>query len=69
MTEQANKQDSIKIDDREFKLEDLSEQARAQINNLRATDMEIAQLQQKMAIAQTARTAYANALKSELPEA
>jgi hypothetical protein len=58
---------TITIDGTQYKVSDLSEQAKSQITNLRVTDQEIARLQQQMAIAQTARTAYANALKKELP--
>jgi len=61
----ANEQ-TIKIDGQDYNLADLSESARNQLVNLRVTDQEIARLQQQMAIAQTARVAYANALKSEL---
>jgi len=61
----ANEQ-TIKIDGQDYNLADLSESARNQLVNLRVTDQEIARLQQQMAIAQTARVAYANALKTEL---
>ena len=56
-------------DGKEYSPEDLSDNARAQITNLRVTEQEIARLNQQPAILQTARTAYANALKAELPEA
>ncbi|WP_163649506.1 DUF6447 family protein [Modicisalibacter sp. 'Wilcox'] len=65
----ADTQDqTITIDGADYNLADLSENARNQVVNLRVTDQEIARLQQQLAIAQTARTAYANALKSELPQ-
>ncbi|KXS36123.1 DUF6447 family protein [Modicisalibacter tunisiensis] len=64
----ADTQDqTISIDGADYNLAELSENARNQVVNLRVTDQEIARLQQQLAIAQTARTAYANALKSELP--
>jgi len=62
----ANEQ-TITIDGQNYNLADLSDAARNQLVNLRVTDQEIARLQQQMAIAQTARVAYANALKAELP--
>lgn len=63
----ANEQ-TITIDGQNYNLADLSDAARNQLVNLRVTDQEIASLQQKLAIAQTARVAYANALKAELPD-
>jgi len=59
---------TLTIDGAEYNLADLSENARAQVTNLRVTDQEIARLQQQLAIAQTARTAYARALSAELPK-
>ena len=57
---------SITIDGKEYNLEDLSDSSRAQLSSLQLTDQRISQLQLDLAIAQTARNAYANALKSEL---
>ncbi|WP_252107302.1 MULTISPECIES: DUF6447 family protein [unclassified Halomonas] len=62
------KAQTVTIDGQEYNMADLSENARAQLVNLRVTDQEIQRLNQQLAIAQTARTAYANALKAELPE-
>lgn len=58
---------TITIDGKEYALGSLSEAAKAQLTNLRVVDQEISRLQQQQAIAQTARNAYANALKAELP--
>jgi hypothetical protein len=58
----------VKIDEKEYDPDNLSETARKQIMNLQVADQEIASLQQKLAIAQTARNAYATALKEQLPE-
>ena len=58
---------TITIDDKEYALDSLSDAAKAQVTNLRVTDQEISRLQQQMAIMQTARKAYANALQAELP--
>lgn len=64
----AEQQQTLTIDGTEYNVADLSENARTQVVNLRATDEQIQRLNQQLAIAQTARTAYANALKAELPE-
>jgi hypothetical protein len=66
MAEQQDK--TITIDGVDYALADLSDNARAQLNNLRVTDQEIARLEQRLAIFQTARATYANALKNELPK-
>ncbi|MCG7600457.1 DUF6447 family protein [Halomonas sp. McH1-25] len=60
---------TVTVNGTDYNLADLSENARSQVVNLRVTDQEIARLQQQLAIAQTARTAYANALQQELPKA
>lgn len=58
----------VTIDDKEYDPDKLSDSAKGQIVNLQVVDQEIASLQQKLAIAQTARNAYATALKEELAE-
>lgn len=58
----------INIDGNDYEIESLSDAAKNQITSMRVADQEIANLQQKLALAQTARMAYANALKAELPE-
>tara|TARA_R110001606_G_scaffold167189_2_gene311573 strand:+ start:7690 stop:8058 length:369 start_codon:yes stop_codon:yes gene_type:complete len=63
----ADDNQAITIDGTDYNLADLSENARNQVVNLRVTDAEIAKLNQQLAIYQTARTAYANALSAELP--
>lgn len=59
---------TLTIDGTEYKLDELSETARQQAANLRVTDEEIERLQRQLAIAQTARGAYARALSEELPK-
>ena len=59
---------TITIDGRQYDFKDLSDNARTQIGNLRATDEQIQRLNQQLAIAQTARAAYARALEAELPK-
>ncbi|MGO2132610.1 MAG: DUF6447 family protein [Halomonas sp.] len=57
---------TVTIDGQEYKLDNLSEKAKKQLVNLRITDEEIQRLNHQLAIAQTARSAYANALKEEI---
>lgn len=64
--EQATTQ-KINIDGQEYAVSDLNEKARNLIVNLRVAEQELARLQQQTALVQTARMAYANALKAELP--
>jgi Family of unknown function (DUF6447) len=59
----------ITIDDVAYELDALSDAAKQQLANLQVTDAEIQRLQSLLAIATTARAAYAAALKSELPAA
>lgn len=61
-----SKEKTITIDGVEYKVSDLNDNAKNQIVNLRVTDQEIASLNQKLAIAQTARAAYASALAAEV---
>ncbi|MEA3644088.1 MAG: DUF6447 family protein, partial [Lamprobacter sp.] len=64
MTDQPQ---TLTIDGTDYPIADLSEAAQQQVTNLRVCDQEIQRLQQQLGIAQTARAAYANALKAELP--
>mgnify|MGYP001160593585 CR=1 FL=1 len=57
---------TITIDNKPYTIDSLSEQARTQIINIQAVEAEIAQLQRQLAIAQTARSAYASVLKAEI---
>jgi len=59
---------NITIDNQEYDLDKLSAEAKAQLLSLQVTDQKIAQLQQDLAIAQTARNAYAQALATLLPK-
>lgn len=58
---------TITIDNSDYDLDTLSDAAKAQIANLQTVDRRIAGLQEELAIHQTARIAYANALKAQLP--
>lgn len=58
----------ITIDEKEYELDDLSQEAKAQLDSMLASDTKIAELQRDLAIVQTARNAYAIALKELLPK-
>ncbi|MBA4254374.1 MAG: hypothetical protein C0445_00680 [Polaromonas sp.] len=58
---------TIKVDDREFDIDALSPEAKQQLEMLVACENKLRELQRDTAITQTARNAYANALKSLLP--
>jgi len=56
----------VRIDDVEYELDLLTEEAKAQLLSVQHTDQKIAELQRDLAIAQTARASYANALRELL---
>ena len=58
----------IKIDGKDYVLDDLSEQIRLELGSLRATDVEIARVEATLAMLKTARSAYARAVKEGLAE-
>jgi len=59
---------TIKIDEKDYDVDDLSEDAKAQVLSLNFVDAELNRLQLKVAAMQTARNAYASALNSMLGE-
>ena len=67
MAEQDEQQRTVTIDGTQYNLADLSQNARQQLMNLRAADGEIQRLERQLALARTARQAYARALQQELP--
>jgi hypothetical protein len=58
----------IKINDKDYDTDTLSDSAKAQLTSLQVTDAEIQRLNIQLAIAQTARNAYAKALGELLPK-
>ena len=56
----------ITIDEVEYKLSDLSDNAKAQLANIQFVDAQIQQLNNEWAVADTAKIGYTNALKAEL---
>ena len=59
---------TIKIDNKDYDTDKLSAEAKAQLTNIQVCDQEIQRLQAQLAIAQTARMAYARALGEALPK-
>jgi hypothetical protein len=63
----GTKMPNIKIDNKEYDLETLSDECKAQLTSIQFVEQELARFQAQAAVLQTARTAYAKALKSSLP--
>ncbi len=56
----------ITIDEIEYNLKDLSDNAKAQLSNIQFVDAQLQQLNNEWAVSDTARIGYTNALKAEL---
>lgn len=65
MSEETN---TITIDDKEYSLDDLSDECKAEIQSLQFCEGEIARLNAKLAVAATARIAYQRAVAELMPE-
>ena len=61
------KMPSIKIDNKEYDLDTLSDQCKAQLASIQFVEQELARLQAQAAVLQTAKAAYLQGLKSSLP--
>lgn len=59
---------TVKIDDKEYPVEQLTETAKAQLANLQFVDAELQRLNAQAAVLQTARVAYAKALNDALAQ-
>ncbi len=64
----ANELVKITIDNVEYLFDDLSDEAKAQIHSIQFVDSEIGRLNALLAIANTAKLAYQNALKDVMPK-
>lgn len=62
------KQNLITIDNQQYQLDDLSEEAKGQLVNIQTTEAFIQRINNQRAIAQAARQTYAQQLSSLLPE-
>lgn len=60
---------TLKIDNLEYDLDTLSDDAKAHLASIQFVDQELAKLQMQVAAMQTARSAYLSALKAALPAA
>ena len=60
---------TIKIDNQDYELDQLSAEAKAQLAAMQFCDQELIRLQAQAAAYQTARMAYAKALQAALPTA
>ena len=59
---------TITIDDKEYDVDSLSDESKAQLGSLQYVDSELARLQAHAAALQTARIAYGRALKQTLED-
>lgn len=59
---------TVTINNTEYELETLSDDAKAQLFSIQFVDQEIMQLQARLAAMQTARIGYANGLNTALPK-
>ena len=58
----------ITIDGKEYETDALSDEAKNNIQNVQFCEQKLADLKRELALVQTARNAYAQALKGALPE-
>ncbi len=58
--------EKVTIDDVEYKIDELSDNAKAQLGNIQFVDAQLQQLNNELAVSDTARIGYTNALKGEL---
>ncbi|PID42485.1 MAG: hypothetical protein CSB48_09665 [Proteobacteria bacterium] len=58
----------LKINDKEYLISDLSDDARAQLQSLQFAKAEVQRLNAQLAIAKTAEQAYQRALVASLPK-
>ena len=57
----------VTIDNKDYDLDTLSDEVKGQLSSLQFVDAELVRLNAQTAVLQTARMAYANALKATLP--
>ena len=57
----------LNIDNKEYDVDTLSDECKAQLASIQFCDQELARLQAQAAALQTAKSAYTQALKSSLP--
>lgn len=57
----------IKIDNKDYEFDTLSDEAKSHLQSLQFVDAELARLNNQTAVFQTARIAYSKALQTALP--
>ena len=57
---------TITVDDVEYQLSEMSDDAKAQLSNIQFVDQQVQQLRNEWAVSDTARLGYQAALKGEL---
>ena len=62
----ASEDQRVTIDEVEYELSKLSDNAKLQLSNIKFVDMQLQQLNNELAVADTARIGYTKALKTEL---
>ena len=63
---EEEKEKIVSIDGVDYRLDELSKEALAQVTNIKFVDMQLRQLNNEWAVADTARIGYTNALKAEV---
>ncbi len=58
---------TLKIDNKEYDLDSLSDECKAQLASIQFVEQELVRLQAKAAALQTAKAAYLQGLKASLP--
>lgn len=58
---------TIKIDNKEYNVDALSDEAKQTLNNIQVCDKEIQRLRSQIAITEVARATFINTLKNKLP--
>ena len=58
---------TLKIDNKEYDLDSLSDECKAQLASIQFVERELARLQAQAAVLQTAKAAYLQALQKSLP--
>lgn len=69
MTTTSAQVPTLDFEGKKYPISSLSEQARVQIGNIQVADQEVARLRVQLGLAQTARAAYLQALRAQLPAA
>jgi len=65
---EKNKANILKLNGVDYNTSDLSDNAKSQMQGIQVADVEIKRLNVQLALMQTARNAYMQALQNDLPE-